>query len=77
MMQMIVLENLTKYNEAIKDLVKSGYEYWKILIHRKPVKKKKKFTWRQTWIEKNLNKENDKRSGAEGSGSLPTAHTEA
>lgn len=40
MMQMIVLENLTKYNEAIKDLVKSGYEYWKILIHREPVKKK-------------------------------------
>lgn len=76
MMQMIVLENLTKYNEAIKDLVKSGYEYWKILIHREPVKKKM-FTWRQTWIEKNLNKENDKRSGAEGSGSLPTAHTEA
>lgn len=41
-MQMIVLENLTKYNEAIKDLVKSGYEYWKILIHREPEKKKKK-----------------------------------
>lgn len=51
MMQMIVLENLTKYNEAIKDLVKSGYEYWKILIHREPVKKK------NVYLKTDLNRE--------------------
>lgn len=37
-MQMIVLENLTEYNETIKDLVKSEYRHGKILMHRETAK---------------------------------------